>query len=113
MVRVGRTSIGTLTIEPSAPTATVGFETLSKNCLPSVFTRAGPPPPKYRNTGRSGTTLSSSASVGWRRSNQMFGVPAPIAVMNFSQRTSPRARRAASAARTPATLFASSHCATW
>jgi hypothetical protein len=43
----------------------------------------------------------------------MFGVPAPIAVMNAPGGTSPRARRALRIASTSATLFASSHCATW
>ena len=84
-------------------------ERLAQRCC----VRAGPPPPKYRNTGRSGTAASSSASVGCRRSSQMFGVPAPIAVMNAPGGTSPRSRRALRIASTSATLLASSHCATW
>ncbi len=67
----------------------------SKNFFARLFTAAGPVKRSYRNTGRSGTASSSSASVGWRCSAHWFGCQPPIDVIHCPSGTP--LRRSASA----------------
>ena len=100
-------------IEPSAPTATgpaSGLVTVSKNALPRLFVADGPLPVMSRNTGRSGTAASSSASVGSRCSANMFVRQPPIAVMNSPAGT--LGRRAASSSWISA-MFVARSITTW
>jgi hypothetical protein len=87
--------------------------TVSKNALPSEFTRAGPLNRRNSMTGRSATASSSSVSVGSRCSAHWIVFQPPIAVMNAPSGTSPRARRAATISWTSAIEVASSRSATW